>query len=308
MKRPGGACRTNCCGRSRMRRRRTAWAWWPARWSRRASAGTTSRGWARGNPAAVNRRAVSRTRAFIEAWRAGSAAASECPVILTGGIGPRGDGYAVSDAISAAAATDYQAAPQVETLAAAGVDLLLPLTMTSLPEDARVVRAAARAGLPVLVSPTIEPDRRLADGTPLGEFVTAVDQQTSGTPVGYMVNCVDPSHLAPVLGAAADAARPGGPGSSACAPTRRPRRTPSSTTAPRSIAAIRRPLGAGRRPAAGLRSPDRGRLLRHRRRAPGLHRLGLPLKLGRAPSRKSDCLTWLDCPGTGLHNGTLIPE
>ena len=77
--------------------------------------------------------------------------------------------------------------------------------MTSLPEAVGIVRAAAGAGLPVLVSPTIEPDGRLADGTPLGDFVAAVDQQTSGTPVGYMVNCVHPSHLAPVLGAAADA-------------------------------------------------------------------------------------------------------
>ena len=127
---------------------------------------------------------------------------------------------------------------------APGVDLLLPLTMTSLPETVGIVRAAERAGLPVLVSPTIEPDGRLPDGTPLGDFVAAVDEQTSGTPVGYMVNCVHPSHLAPVLGAAAEPARPGWPASAACAPTRRPRRTPSSTTAPRWIAAIRPPSGA----------------------------------------------------------------
>ena len=113
----------------------------------------------------------------------------------------------MSGPVSAAAAYDYHA-PQIEALAGAGVDLLLPLTMTSLPETVGIVRAAARAGLPVLVSPTIEPDGRLADGTPLGDFVAAVDQQTSGTPVGYMVNCVHPSHLAPVLGAAADAAAP----------------------------------------------------------------------------------------------------
>jgi homocysteine S-methyltransferase len=160
-----------------------------------------------GDPATVNRRAVERTRAFLEEWRAGSAAARECPVILTGDIGPRGDGYAVSGPVSAAGAYDYHA-PQVETLAGAGVDLLLPLTMTSLPETVGIVRAAAGAGLPVLVSPTIEPDGRLADGTPLGDFVAAVDQATSGTPVGYMVNCVHPSHLAPVLGAAADTGAP----------------------------------------------------------------------------------------------------
>ena len=157
--------------------------------------------------AAVNRNAVERTRAFIDEWRNGSEAARATPVIITGDIGPRGDGYAVSGPVSVGAAYDYHAA-QVEVLARAGVDVLLPLTMTSLPETVGIVRAAARAGLPVLVSPTIEPDGRLADGTPLGELVGAVDQETSGTPIGYMVNCVHPSHLGPVLAAAAHAGAP----------------------------------------------------------------------------------------------------
>jgi S-methylmethionine-dependent homocysteine/selenocysteine methylase len=157
--------------------------------------------------AAVNQRAVELTRTFIAEWRAGNPAARDVPVILTGDIGPRGDGYAVSGAVSAGAAYDYHA-PQVEILARAGVDLLLPLTMTSLPETLGIARAAERARLPLLVSPTIEPDGRLPDGTPLGAFVTAVDQKTSGYPVGFMVNCVHPSHLAPVL---RDAARAGAP-------------------------------------------------------------------------------------------------
>jgi S-methylmethionine-dependent homocysteine/selenocysteine methylase len=160
-----------------------------------------------GDVASVNRRAVERTRAFIDEWRAGSAAARDCPVLLSGDIGPRGDGYAVSGPVSADAAYDYHA-PQIETLARAGVDLLLPLTMTSLPETVGIVRAAARAGLPVLVSPTIEPDGCLPDATPLGDFISEVDQQTSGTPLGFMVNCVHPSHLAPVLRAAAGAGAP----------------------------------------------------------------------------------------------------
>jgi hypothetical protein len=58
-----------------------------------------------GDPAAVNQRAVARTRAFIDEWRAGKPAARACPVILTGDIGPRGDGYAVSGPVSAAPPT-----------------------------------------------------------------------------------------------------------------------------------------------------------------------------------------------------------
>src|SRR5262249_3888449 len=72
-----------------------------------------------GDVAAVNRRAVERTRAFLDEWRAGNPAARDCPVILTGDIGPRGDGYAVSGPVSAGAAYEYHA-PQIETLAALG--------------------------------------------------------------------------------------------------------------------------------------------------------------------------------------------
>jgi len=157
--------------------------------------------------ATVNQRTIAHVRGFIARWQASSDAARACPVLVTGDIGPRGDGYAATGTVSIGAAYDYHAG-QVDVLARAGVDLLVPLTMTSLPETLGILRAAELAKLPVLVSPTIEPDGRLADGTPLGDFIAAVDQQTSGTPVGYMVNCVHPSHLGPVLAAAARAGAP----------------------------------------------------------------------------------------------------
>jgi homocysteine S-methyltransferase len=157
--------------------------------------------------AAVNERAVRRTRSFVDRWRASSDAARTCPVILSGDLGPRGDGYAVSGPVSVDAAYEYHA-PQVEALARAGVDLLVPLTMTSVNETLGILRAAARAGLPALVSPTIETDGRVPDGTPLGAFVTAVDDATSGAPLGFMVNCAHPTHLEPTLRAAASAGAP----------------------------------------------------------------------------------------------------
>ena len=128
---------------------------------------------------------------------------------------------------------------------APGVDLLLPLTMTSLPETVGIVRAAERAGLPVLVSPTIEPDGKLPDGTPLGDFVAAVDERRPAPPLGLHGQLRPPEP--PRRRSSRAAAQRGAPwltASAACAPTRRPRRTPSWTTAPRWIAAIRRPSGA----------------------------------------------------------------
>ena len=153
--------------------------------------------------AAVNQRAIERVRDFVARWRTTSDAAGACPVLVTGDLGPRGDGYAATGTVSIDAAYDYHA-PQVDALAGAGVDLLVPLTMTSLPETLGILRAAELAKLPVLVSPTIEPDGKLPDGTPLGEFVTTVDDATHGYPLAFMVNCVHPSHLAPVLRAAAE--------------------------------------------------------------------------------------------------------
>ncbi|HZO15857.1 MAG TPA: homocysteine S-methyltransferase family protein, partial [Polyangiaceae bacterium] len=152
--------------------------------------------------AAVNERAVRRMRGFIDRWRSSGEAARGCPVIVSGDLGPRGDGYAAGVA-SVEAAYDYHA-PQVDALARADIDLLVPLTMTSLPEALGILRAAERAALPALVSPTIETDGTLPDGTALGEFVAGVDEATSGYATSFMVNCAHPSHLEPTLRAAAE--------------------------------------------------------------------------------------------------------
>jgi homocysteine S-methyltransferase len=70
------------------------------------------------------------------------------------------------------------------------------------------VRAAREHRLPVLVSPTVETDGTLPDGSALGDFVGRVDDATGGYPVGYIVNCAHPSHLEPTLREAADAGAP----------------------------------------------------------------------------------------------------
>jgi S-methylmethionine-dependent homocysteine/selenocysteine methylase len=154
--------------------------------------------------AAVNRGAVERTRALLDDWRTSSPQARACPVLVAAEVGPRGDGYAIGSGgpVTPTAAYDYHA-PQIEALAAAGVDLVAALTMTSVSEALGVVRAAERAGLPVLVSPTVETDGRVPDESELGELIAVVDDATGGAPVGYMANCAHPSHLAPALSRAA---------------------------------------------------------------------------------------------------------
>jgi homocysteine S-methyltransferase len=75
--------------------------------------------------------------------------------------------------------------------------------MTNTGETLGILRAAKQAGLPALVSPTIEPDGTLPDGTRLDHYITRVDEATAGQPVAYMVNCAHPAHIEPHLAAAA---------------------------------------------------------------------------------------------------------
>jgi len=149
--------------------------------------------------ARFNQLGVVRTREAVAQWRAGQPAGGGLEVILAADVGPRGDGYRVADReLTPEAACEYHRA-QVEVLAHAGVDLVCALTMTSVAEAIGVTLAAREQGLPVIVSPTVETNGTLPDGTPLGEMIRRVEEATGGTPLLYMVNCAHPSHLEPTL-------------------------------------------------------------------------------------------------------------
>lgn len=117
--------------------------------------------------------------------------------VISGSVGPRGDGYVAGDVVEPDDAAAYHA-PQIEALAEAGADLVTALTLTGTGEAVGIVRAARAVGLPVAVSFTVELDGRLPDGTPLPSAVTAVDAE--GGPDYFMVNCAHPTHIAPGLG------------------------------------------------------------------------------------------------------------
>jgi homocysteine S-methyltransferase len=116
--------------------------------------------------------------------------------VISGCLGPRGDGYVAGEVVDPDDAAAYHA-PQIEALAEAGADLVTALTLTGTGEAVGIVRAARAAGLPVAVSFTVELDGRLPDGTPLPAAVTEVDAE--GGPDYFMVNCAHPTHIAPGL-------------------------------------------------------------------------------------------------------------
>jgi S-methylmethionine-dependent homocysteine/selenocysteine methylase len=153
-------------------------------------------GYPPGDVERFNRLAVERTRDFVTRWTMGRELASS--IFINGDIGPRQDGYRVDRVMSVDEARRYHGR-QVEVLADAGVDVINALTMTYANEAAGIARAARDAGLPCIISPTIETDGTTPDGAPLGGFVDAVDVATGGSPLFYMVNCAHPIHLEPVL-------------------------------------------------------------------------------------------------------------
>src|SRR5512146_2361033 len=138
----------------------------------------------------VNRESV----AFLREACAGR----DVRVIVSGAIGPRGDGYVAGDTMSTADARSYHA-PQIEALASAGVDLLSAITMTYAEEAAGIALAAAEVGVPVAVSFTLETDGRLPSARGLGDAISQVDAETGSAPVHYMVNCAHPTHFGHVL-------------------------------------------------------------------------------------------------------------
>jgi S-methylmethionine-dependent homocysteine/selenocysteine methylase len=150
--------------------------------------------------AAANREAVSLARAL---------AARGDRVTVNGVVGPRGEGYAVSERMSADEAADYHAA-QIATLSSAGAERITALTLTYAEEATGIVQAAAACSVPVVISFTVETDGRLPDGTPIAAAIDQVDAATSAAAEFFMLNCAHPTHIAAGLTDAPSLHRIGG--------------------------------------------------------------------------------------------------
>lgn len=119
---------------------------------------------------------------------------ADVPTVISGCLGPRGDGYDPGRIMSAGEAQAYHA-HQAGVLAAAGVDMLAAITMTNIPEAVGVANAAKALDLPVAISFTVETDGRLPAGDLLSDAIAAVDRATGTYPAYYMINCAHPTHF-----------------------------------------------------------------------------------------------------------------
>ncbi|MBE7163595.1 MAG: homocysteine S-methyltransferase family protein, partial [Williamsia herbipolensis] len=118
-------------------------------------------------------------------------------VVVSGMLGPRGDGYRPDTDMTPDEAADYHR-PQLAAFAESGADLAGALTLTSIDEARGMVRAARAVGIPIGISFTVETDGRLPDGTSVADAIGSVDQ--TDPPDHYLLNCAHPTHIARGLG------------------------------------------------------------------------------------------------------------
>jgi S-methylmethionine-dependent homocysteine/selenocysteine methylase len=119
-------------------------------------------------------------------------------MVISGCLGPRGDGYIPSDVMTANEAQNYHQ-PQVETFRDAGADLVTAMTMNYVEEAIGITLAAQSVGMPVVIAFTVETDGNLPTGQTLKEAIQQVDAATNQAPAYYGINCAHPNHFAEVL-------------------------------------------------------------------------------------------------------------
>lgn len=139
--------------------------------------------------AAANRAAI----ALLERIRA-DYEDQHTPVVISGCLGPRGDGYVPGELMSADQARDYHLA-QIEVFAHTAADMVSAITMNYANEAIGISRAAELMHIPVAISFTVETDGLLPTGQSLRSAITEVDEATGSYPSYYMINCAHPTHF-----------------------------------------------------------------------------------------------------------------
>jgi S-methylmethionine-dependent homocysteine/selenocysteine methylase len=122
------------------------------------------------------------------------------PMVVSGALGPRGDGYDPGALMSADEAADYHGF-QIGLFRDAGADLVSAFTMTNIGEAQGIALAANALDMPCVISFTVETDGRLPTGDTLAEAIRCVDAETGNGPAYYMINCAHPTHFDHVLAA-----------------------------------------------------------------------------------------------------------
>ena len=118
--------------------------------------------------------------------------------LVSGCIGPRGDGYFISQKMTSEQADSYHN-EQIEVFSQSDADLINAMTMTYPEEAIGITLSAKRNNIPVVISFTTETDGKLPNGMSIEQAIKTVDQATESGPIYYAINCSHPSHFATLL-------------------------------------------------------------------------------------------------------------
>lgn len=124
---------------------------------------------------------------------------SATPIVISGNIGPRGDGYRADARMSVNEACRYHSA-QVDVFANTDADMIGAFTMNYVEEAIGIALACKARSMPLALSFTVETDGKLPSGQALVDAIERVDAETDEYPAYYMINCAHPSHFDAVLG------------------------------------------------------------------------------------------------------------
>lgn len=150
-------------------------------------------GYSRAELAKANRQAVELMLEIREKFEA-----PRTPIVISGNIGPRGDGYDPSRIMTISEAQAYHA-EQIAVLRKTPVDLVSAFTLNYVNEAIGIALAARAATMPVVLSFTLETDGRLPTGETLKQAIISVDEATGRAPAYYMINCAHPTHFSDVI-------------------------------------------------------------------------------------------------------------
>jgi S-methylmethionine-dependent homocysteine/selenocysteine methylase len=118
--------------------------------------------------------------------------------IISGNVGPRGDGYVAASCMQASEAKEYHL-DQVATFAKAGADVVSAFTINYSDEAVGIVKASKIVDMPVVISFTLETDGRLPNGETLRDAIEKTDAETGNYVYYYTINCAHPEHFKETL-------------------------------------------------------------------------------------------------------------
>ena len=121
-------------------------------------------------------------------------------MVISGCVGPRGDGYVSSEKMSTQEAQEYHS-PQIRQFSETEADMVAAFTLNYVEEAVGITEAAKSYGMPVAISFTVETDGKLPSGQTLKDAIEAVDAATGNAPAYYMINCAHPTHFENILAA-----------------------------------------------------------------------------------------------------------